>query len=89
MSKFSGRTYDLPKSPLSVRFLKLQSPEVSAKNAAGLVFSLCLHNVLFGFYKLVVVLMLSWSLLAGSVSSGVLLAVSTSFSEVLYSFSDL
>lgn len=67
-------------------YLKLLSPEVSAKNAASLAFSLCL--IMGGFFsKLVCVLMLFWLLLAGSVSSGVLFAVSTSFSEVLYTFS--
>lgn len=48
MSKFSGRSsYDLPQSPLSVRFLKLLSPEVSAKTAASLVYSLCLIMFFF------------------------------------------
>lgn len=89
MLKFSNRTsYDLLHSALSVRFLKLISTVVSAKNAA--LFPLFFPYASFGvFSKLACVLMLSWLLLAGPVSSGVTFAVSTSFSEGLYMLSFL
>lgn len=86
MLKFSGRTYDLSQSTLSVRFLKLISTVVSAENAAGLVFSCAAFGA---FSKWVFVPLLSWLLLAGSVSSGLFFSFSTSFSEGLYALSFL